>query len=157
MPYADPEKQRAATLAAGRRWYAKNRKKKIAAVRQRCADDPERRRMYMRRYRIANAEKLRVYNARWEEENQEKKRARVARHRALKVSAPQGDAVLAADYEQVLRQGVCEQCGSRGPVHIDHIEPLSTGGEHGWENFAGLCQSCNSRKGTKSLLLGMLT
>lgn len=35
---------------------------------------------------------------------------------------------------------------------LDHIVPRSLGGEDAWTNFAGICRSCNSSKGTKSLL-----
>jgi 5-methylcytosine-specific restriction endonuclease McrA len=94
---------------------------------------------------------------RWRKENPEKERASKSRRRASRLGAIQGDPTDAAAYEQILRQGICELCGAKGPIHVDHIEALSTGGEHGWENFAGLCPSCNGSKHDKSLLLSMLS
>jgi 5-methylcytosine-specific restriction endonuclease McrA len=84
--------------------------------------------------------------------NADKRRNYESKRRALKANAPQGDPAEAAAYAEILREGICELCGAKGPIEIDHIDALSTGGEHGWENFAGLCKSCNSSKQDKSLL-----
>ncbi len=141
MPYNDPEKQRAANREACRRYRAKN---------------PEKTRQRQRRWRKANPEKARARVRRYRERNLGKDSDRSVRRRALKANAPQGDSAEAVAYAEILREGICELCGSHGPIEIDHIIPLSTGGEHGWENFAGLCQSCNSGKKDTSLLLHLL-
>jgi 5-methylcytosine-specific restriction endonuclease McrA len=44
----------------------------------------------------------------------------------------------------------CLCCGSP-EVHLDHIKPLSRGGEHTASNVQPLCGSCNSRKMTKTI------
>lgn len=38
---------------------------------------------------------------------------------------------------------------------MDHIEPISRGGQHTAENIVPACKSCNSSKGAKPLLLWM--
>lgn len=43
----------------------------------------------------------------------------------------------------------CQLCGSRRFLTIDHIIPESKGGETTMENCQTLCNSCNSKKGTK--------
>lgn len=57
-------------------------------------------------------------------------------------------------YDNFLRYGAnrCEKCkqftGLR--FHIDHIIPISKGGDNGHENLQLLCPKCNLKKGTKT-------
>ena len=44
----------------------------------------------------------------------------------------------------------CQVCGSRRYLSIDHIVPVSKGGQTIKENLQTLCLSCNSRKGDKA-------
>ena len=41
----------------------------------------------------------------------------------------------------------CLICGSRDPLHIDHIIPVSKGGTDDPDNLRVLCQRCNLEKG----------
>jgi 5-methylcytosine-specific restriction enzyme A len=43
----------------------------------------------------------------------------------------------------------CQICGATEDLTIDHIIPLAAGGTNDISNFQTLCQSCNSRKGSK--------
>ena len=43
----------------------------------------------------------------------------------------------------------CQICGKRKHLSIDHIYPESKGGTLEISNLQTLCQSCNSRKGSK--------
>lgn len=159
MPNKDPEKERAyqrrwrkANADYLRKWRAENPDKvRVYDARHR-DKHRDKRRAYARRWRTENPSKSNLASRRWEKAHPEQRRAQDARRRALKASAPQGNLAAAAAYEQILREGICELCGSKGPIEIDHIEPLSKGGAHDWMNMAGLCKSCNSSKGDKSLL-----
>lgn len=45
----------------------------------------------------------------------------------------------------------CVLCGSTERLEIDHIVPLSKGGEHAESNVQPLCRGCNARKGSKPM------
>ena len=45
----------------------------------------------------------------------------------------------------------CQYCGSKKNLTIDHVIPRSLGGKHSWDNVVIACQSCNSRKGDRTL------
>lgn len=44
----------------------------------------------------------------------------------------------------------CQHCGDWHNLTVDHIHPESRGGTLDMANLQTLCQSCNSRKGTRS-------
>jgi hypothetical protein len=44
----------------------------------------------------------------------------------------------------------CQYCGTRrGPFHIDHVYPVSRGGQDIPENLVTSCAKCNTQKGAK--------
>jgi len=43
----------------------------------------------------------------------------------------------------------CAYCGKEIQLTIDHIVPISKGGNHTQENIQGLCKSCNCKKQNK--------
>lgn len=57
---------------------------------------------------------------------------------------------------RVIRRDPCSFCAGAGGT-VDHIEPQARrargiGGVHSWVNYAGACESCNSKKGSMPLL-----
>ncbi|KAI3924374.1 hypothetical protein MKW98_032575 [Papaver atlanticum] len=46
---------------------------------------------------------------------------------------------------------MCQYCSSRESLTIDHVLPISRGGEWTWENLVTACLKCNSKKGHKTL------
>lgn len=44
---------------------------------------------------------------------------------------------------------LCQYCGSRADLTIDHVHPKSRGGDDSWENLVAACQRCNNRKGDR--------
>lgn len=45
----------------------------------------------------------------------------------------------------------CQFCGrSDIPLTIDHVQPVSRGGEDTWENLVCACVRCNNRKGDRT-------
>jgi hypothetical protein len=43
----------------------------------------------------------------------------------------------------------CLKCGSKERLEIDHIKPVSKGGNDEFRNLQVLCKTCNLKKGTK--------
>jgi 5-methylcytosine-specific restriction endonuclease McrA len=50
----------------------------------------------------------------------------------------------------------CVYCGEKKPLTMDHIIPISKGGNHTKENIVPACHSCNARKYNKPVLLQLL-
>ncbi|KAI3879045.1 hypothetical protein MKW92_014036 [Papaver armeniacum] len=46
---------------------------------------------------------------------------------------------------------MCQYCSSRESLTIDHVLPISRGGEWTWENLVTACVKCNSKKGHKTM------
>lgn len=46
---------------------------------------------------------------------------------------------------------LCQYCGSRHKLTLDHVIPRSKGGQHTWENVVTACANCNGIKGNKLL------
>lgn len=67
------------------------------------------------------------------------------------VSAMAEKAGVPWDFIQLLRADPCAFCGDSS-YGLDHIESQKRGGSHNWDNLAGICVRCNSRKRTSSLL-----
>jgi 5-methylcytosine-specific restriction endonuclease McrA len=42
---------------------------------------------------------------------------------------------------------MCQYCGSRSNLTVDHVIPRSKGGPSTWENIVASCAPCNRRKG----------
>lgn len=50
----------------------------------------------------------------------------------------------------------CVYCGEIKPLEMDHIIPISKGGDHIKENIVPACRSCNAKKGDRPVLLQLL-
>ena len=46
---------------------------------------------------------------------------------------------------------MCQYCGKKGDLTLDHIVPRHQGGQHTWENVVAACRSCNHKKGGRTL------
>jgi 5-methylcytosine-specific restriction endonuclease McrA len=46
---------------------------------------------------------------------------------------------------------MCQYCGSRSNLTVDHVVPRSKGGASSWENIVASCAPCNRRKGNALL------
>jgi 5-methylcytosine-specific restriction endonuclease McrA len=102
------------------------------------------RKLSNRRYYEKNAERIKQKNLEWKRANR-KKVTEYDRARQLKTE-------VRIDYRVVYErdQGLCQICLEPIPfddMTLDHIIPLSRGGEHTYENVQTAHLSCNCRKG----------
>jgi len=45
---------------------------------------------------------------------------------------------------------ICQYCGKKSDLTIDHVLPKSRGGRDVWENLTTACEKCNVKKGNKT-------
>lgn len=110
--------------------------------------EPERHRKAALAYQKANRSDASRRVKEWRQRNPESYREqKVARRYAY-------DAETRA-YLRIIRKDGCTYCGD-SMQHVDHIDPVVSGGQHHWTNFAPACASCNSSKHSKRLLTWLL-
>jgi 5-methylcytosine-specific restriction endonuclease McrA len=151
----DPEGQKARTKA----YYADHAEERRAYARKWAAEHPERVEENHRAYRVANAEKRKAYNKKWRAEHPGYFVAR-ARERDARLRGTSNELIRRLDVLE--RAGwKCALCGDAIPADatwpshefgtVDHIVPVSRGGEHTWDNVQAAHWICNHRKGARSL------
>ena len=102
------------------------------------------------KYREKNRKLLLEKRREWAKNNPEKERERVQRRRARKLNAYIED----IDYLEVWNRdkgicGICQLPADPDNWHLDHIIPLSKGGEHSYSNTQVSHPLCNIKKGNK--------
>jgi 5-methylcytosine-specific restriction endonuclease McrA len=124
--------------------------------RRRYAKNPEKHIINSMRYREKHLAKYKSYLYSWNRENRDKKLVNAAAYRARKLNAP-GDGVSTLEWADIVSSydNRCAYCASKGPVTMDHIVPLSTGGRHAVDNVVPACHKCNCSKGNKPMLVWM--
>jgi len=139
-----------------RAYYAKNRERVREEQRKFYLEHADRINAERRAFRARHPEKVREWNARFHRKHPGYYSFGVARRQTRKRKAP-GRGITKEQWLEILRGalGLCAYCGERKRLSLDHIVPLSDGGEHDVENAAAACKSCNSSKHNASLLLWM--
>lgn len=114
----------------------------------------EKKRQWSDAYRERNRERLKE-KARKAYREQAARREDCKRNAARRALLVRGASKLepvdrAVVYER--DKGICHLCGGSVPVesfHLDHIKPVSKGGEHTYANVAVSHPACNRKKGAK--------
>lgn len=115
--------------------------------------NPDRYRAYLKGWRARNVERRRIYMAAYRKTNllpwiisYQRRRARIA---GARLGATPKLSLF--DFSNV-----CSYCGAYNASGLDHVVPLSRGGDHSPENVVPACISCNQRKNNKPLLIFLL-
>lgn len=174
----DPEKYRAMSerwrkanpdkvKAKSAQWYAANRDKSIekskawqranpekvrernlAAYRNR---DPKKCNAAHREWTAKNSDKVRAWRQAWAERNPERLRLQKLNYKIRKRASGGRLSGNIITRLMELQRGLCACC--RKPLgeryHLDHIVPLSIGGEHADRNMQLLRDKCNMQKSNK--------
>lgn len=132
---------------AHRRAYREANRDKLNAYsreyhRARRAIDNENHRAWVER----NREHVREYGRKWAAAHRDRIKAKNSRRYAASRGAE--GKVTAEEWAAILfcHNGRCAHCGSSQRITIDHIVPVSKGGQHCPQNLQPLCLSCNARK-----------
>jgi len=179
MPWKDPEKRRAAQRRRAqtpaekerkRAWYqahkaqqrakqltrrAANREAYLAYMGAYNAAHREERRAYGKRYRETHREERRIYQRAYHKAHPEVVKASFHRRRAQQAAAGKND-LTAHQWKEIKAHydHRCVYCGRKmSRLTMDHILPLSKGGEHTFTNIVPACKACNDRKYTGAPLV----
>ena len=123
-------------------------------------------------YRDKNKEKISIINKKYHKENPEVQRRATSKwcknhrdaanlynhNRRVKMYNSGGDGISIKQREELMSSYLnrCAYCGKTGKLEIDHIVPISNGGEHSINNAVPACRHCNSVKNNRSLLQFMV-
>lgn len=135
-----------------RNYYQKNPESIKARARQYHElnrDDANRKR---RERRKANIQRERLASKRWAAENPEKTRAYKSANNAKRRLRKSAGFVRTQDLVKLQRQTKCFYCQQTKKLTIEHVIPLSRGGQHTIGNLVMACQSCNFRKHAKFIM-----
>jgi 5-methylcytosine-specific restriction endonuclease McrA len=154
-----------ANNARSKSYYLANRERLNAINRDNYYKHIEEAREYKRKYYHAHRAEIIKYNTDWIKNNKDKYKRYAKKNRATHLS-------LRAEHEQRRRarkrnatvekvnrddiikrdKSTCQICGkllSKKEITLDHIIPLSRGGEHSKSNLQVACNSCNCKKSSK--------
>jgi len=125
-------KRHDSVLEAQRRYKNSHREEIRARQRERYAKNPE---------------KFRLRNRIWAKQHREAEQLRLENRRA-RIKQAEGK-ITKEEWGRLLQKynNRCLCCGSTEKVTMDHVVPISLGGENTIGNIQPLCKSCNSRKG----------
>lgn len=136
-----------------RKWRESNPERALETGRKWRATNLEERRTYERNYYATHTETIRQTKRRWRAANLDKHRIKEQRRRARKRAAAIND-FTTDEWNQMVsdQDGRCAYCYCEAPLTIDHIQPISKGGNHTCANICGACCDCNVRKGDMSVV-----
>ena len=146
-------------------WYANNKERANENMRRRYYEDPQkaidiavswqknnatRRKEICKKWRHTNPDKATEAARRWRHSRPDlvNSRKRSSEHRRRSYTKDGIGAKEMRNWESQQAK-VCFYCDCECEknYHVDHVYPLSKGGEHQRYNLAIACPSCNSRKG----------
>lgn len=144
------ERHRDELLVARRAYRADNRAAINAERRERRSAKREHARTIYRKWSGANRDKVAANARRWAVAHPEQRRTIAATKRARRRGARTEKVSPDVVYK---RDGyICGLCGepvAKSDASLDHIIPISRGGEHSYRNVQTAHRRCNSKKGAK--------
>lgn len=105
-----------------------------------------------RKWKDRNPSKGYEFSKRWADKNRDRvrlwKRINVQKRRQ-RIKQAGGDPLTLSQWENLVeaQRGMCWWCCGVLPLEIDHIFPISKGGQHTLSNVVASCKRCNTRKG----------
>jgi len=109
-----------------------------------------------REYAAANRDRIREYDAAYRKANRE--RVRFHRNNYDHRKRANGGDLTHEDWLDIRASfgGRCVYCSNQDQIELDHLVPVSNGGQHSKDNVVPACMTCNRTKSNKSLLAFLL-
>jgi 5-methylcytosine-specific restriction endonuclease McrA len=154
-----------------RQWYLKNRERILAKEKSRYENlsdekrkdemlrianwtkaNPDKRKAAVARHYVKHKVEKTSYGLMWRALNPDKSRDYVTNYRARKfvgfIERVDREVLFARDGG---RCGICSRPVDRESFHVDHVNPISKGGEHSYANTQIAHPICNMRKGAREI------
>lgn len=133
-----------------RRWYLAHRESAALSRRIYYYANRARLQILRRRWREQNPEKCCLYVMRWRNKNKDKAREFVRRRHARRRASLQTFFKPLTIEQKLYRFNIwlnaCAYCNTGGPVTVDHVLALASGGVDEPANIVPACRRCNSSK-----------
>ncbi len=148
-------------IAHTHQYWKKHRDTILAAQREQRKDSAKREKRYAatRKWAKLHAEQVAALHRSWREQHREQVKAlgkiKEQKRRAARRGAP-GAGIRHVDWNAIKEAygHRCAYCAATDTkLTMDHVDPLSRGGAHDVTNVVPACSHCNTRKGSRSLLL----
>ena len=127
-----------ATVEQLAEWQAKQKGRKSAYLKAYYLEHKQELNQKNKEYRLTHSDQCAGYSAR----------------RRARIRGATWDEPVSREEVFALQDGVCYLCGAQCTQdnwHMDHVIPLSKGGEHRYTNLAVTCPGCNLSKQAKLL------
>ena len=136
------------------RWVSENREYVRERGKKYRKDKPDIEFNKQKRYRERHKEQLYLKGKKYREEHKDYFYNKHRERQSLKNGVSDGTVTLEAEQTLFeLQDGKCAYCGCDLNIngkHLDHILPLSRGGQHSVSNVHWVCPKCNLSKGNKT-------
>lgn len=135
-------------LAKNKEWYEANKEHVAQMGKQRRLNDPEKDRKRSQKYYEAHKDDYTRRSVEWAKANPDKIKAKNARRRERQGKWRTKEI---AEFFRIVRERYpfCLRCGTDQNLTIDHIMPITLGGDNSLDNLQVLCKLCNSSKCAK--------
>jgi 5-methylcytosine-specific restriction endonuclease McrA len=134
-------------LEKSKTYYRDNREKMVQWHRTYYAKHNKEENARVTKWRNDNLVKAKEQEAKYRHSDARKIVARNYRHKR-RAQEGKGSGITNRQWNDILKMYNfrCAYCGIQGNMTIDHVIPLSKGGEHSIENIVPACVECNCRK-----------
>lgn len=130
--------------AMARAYKKRNRPAMKASLQKWQHEHSERTKELRRNHYLANTEKEKQRSKLWRQQHPVLRRA----YQRMRYVKTQGHRLTDEEWSEVLQAyGTrCLRCGTENDITVDHIIPVSKGGQDIKENVQPLCRACNTKK-----------